>query len=53
MAAVEGVGAQNLDFSTHYPWIGLRKVKVVTVPTPPAFLGRELMIGKEPGGTCG
>ena len=28
--------------TTYCPWIGLRKVKVVTVPTLPAFPGREL-----------
>ena len=29
------------------------KVKVVTVPTQPAFPGRELRVGNGPGGTEG
>ena len=36
---------------TDDPGLVLNKVKVVTVPTQPAFPGRELSVGNEPGGT--
>jgi len=38
---------------TDDPGLVLNKVKVVTVPTQPAFPGRELSVGNEPGGTEG
>ena len=38
---------------TDDPGLVFNKVKVVTVPTQPAFLGRELRVGNEPGGTEG
>ena len=54
VAVVQGAGNTELGLPhTDAPWIGLCKEKVVTVPTLPAFLGRELICGKEPGGTCG
>ena len=39
--------------ATDDPGLVLNKVKVVTVPTQPAFPGRELSVGNEPGGTEG
>ena len=38
---------------TDDPGLVFNKVKVVTVPTQPAFPGRELSVGNEPGGTGG
>ena len=38
---------------TDDPGLVLNKVKVVTVPTQPAFPGRELSVGNEPDGTHG
>ena len=38
---------------TDDPGLVFNKVKVVTVPTQPAFPGRELRVGNEPGGTEG
>ena len=39
--------------ATDDPGLVSSKVKVVTVPTQPAFPGRELRVGNEPGGTEG
>ena len=38
---------------TDDPGLVFNKVKVVTVPTQPAFPGRELSVGNESGGTRG
>ena len=38
---------------TDDPGLVLNKVKVVTVPTQPAFPGRKLRVGNEPDGTHG
>ena len=38
---------------TDDPGLVFNEVKVVTVPTQPAFPGRELRVGNEPGGTEG
>ena len=38
---------------TDDPGLVLNKVKVVTVLTQPAFPGRELRVGNDPGGTEG
>ena len=53
MAAGQGVGGTSCPTATDDSGLVPSKVKVVTVPTQPAFPGRELRVGNEPGGTEG
>ena len=53
MAAGQGAGGTPCPTATDDPGLVSSKVKVVTVPTQPAFPGRELRVGNEPGGTEG
>ena len=53
MAVGRGVDDPGSPTATDDPGLVLNKVKVVTVPTQPAFPGRELRVGNEPGGTEG
>ena len=52
MAAGQGVGG-TCPTATDDPGLVSSEVKVVTAPTQPAFPGRELSVGNEPGGTEG
>ena len=53
MAAGQGAGGTSCPTATDDPGLVSSEVKVVTVPTQPAFPGRELRVGNEPGGTEG
>ena len=53
MTVGQGVGGTSCPTATDDPGLVSNKVKVVTVPTQPAFPGRELSVGNEPGGTEG
>ena len=53
MATGQGVGGTSCPTATDDPGLVLSEVKVVAVPTQPAFPGRELRVGNEPGGTEG
>ena len=52
MATGQGV-VIRCSVLTDDPGLVFNKVKVVAVPTQPAFPGRELSVGNEPGGTEG
>ena len=53
MAAGQGAVGTPCPTATDDPGLVSSKVKVVTVPTQPAFPGRELRVDNEPGGTEG
>ena len=51
MAAGQGAGGTPCPTATDDPGLVSSKVKVVTVPTQPAFPERKLRVGNGPGGT--